>query len=220
MQRSSRRLCGVTLLGLAAVLLAGCGGGSETASSAQAATPAKRATCPAAWVAGWQKLANRINAAVYCPAWMPSPLTGQITGNVNYAGGGGYVLSVSKDRSYLASFAWVEMQTGEVHVNLRGYPHRTSIPLCRNDEQAGPKRVKTLVPCFSDRKWTKHVGGFKVTLYTVNRDADQWHLLYAWRHAGSLYAISEHVAPPFGYARVLQNLDRMTRNLVPVAPAG
>ena len=32
--------------------------------------------------------------------------------------------------------------------------------------------------------------------YTVNQDADQWHLLYAWTHNGSLYTLSEHIAPP------------------------
>ena len=178
---------GVVLVALS-LLVTASACGVEGSSKAEPNAPKPR--CPAAWRAGWQRLANRVGT------------------------------TVSKDHSYLAGFIWFEHGSGEVHVNLRGYPHRTSIPLCRNDEQAGPKRVKTLVPCFSDRKWTKHVGGFKVTLYTVNRDADQWHLLYAWRHAGSLYAISEHVAPPFGYARVLQNLDRMTRNLVPVAPAG
>ena len=62
-------------------------------------------------------------------------------------------------------------------------------------------------------------GGYKVKLYTVNRDADQWHLLYAWHHNGSLYTVSEHVAPPYGYQRVVQNLDRMMQNLVLIRPS-
>ncbi len=32
--------------------------------------------------AGWQQLANRIGADVYCPGWLPDPLIGQIGGTV------------------------------------------------------------------------------------------------------------------------------------------
>jgi hypothetical protein len=124
---------------------------------------------------------------------------------------------VDKDHSYLVGFIWVE-HGDEVHVNLRGYPGRTSIPKCLNEEQVGKRLVRTKVPCFSDPKWTRRINGRAVTLYTVNRDADQWHLLFAWRHNGSLYALSEHVAPPFGYRRVVANLRHMYRSLSPVEP--
>ena len=36
--------------------------------------------------------------------------------------------------------------------------------------------------------------------------------------SGSLYTVSEHVAPPFGYRKVRRNLDRILRNLVARAP--
>ena len=85
---------------------------------------------------GWQKLANRIRTPVYCPSWVPSPLDAKIGGQ--WSSGA----SVGKDRSYLAGFIWFE-KGSEVHINLRGYPGRTAIPKCRNDEQAGGKRVKT-----------------------------------------------------------------------------
>jgi hypothetical protein len=62
-------------------------------------------------------------------------------------------------------------------------------------------------------------GGLTATVYNVNQDADQWHVLYAWRYRGGLYTVSEHVAPPFGYAKVRQNLDHMLRNLIVVKPA-
>ena len=52
----------------------------------------------------------------------------------------------------------------------------------------------------------------------MNQDADQWHVLYAWRTGGSLYTLSEHVAPPLDYTKVVRNLDRMLRNLVLVRP--
>jgi len=48
----------------------------------------------------------------------------------------------------------------------------------------------------------------------VNQDADQWHILYAWRHAGSLYTVSEHVAPPLNYAKVRVVLNQILRGLV------
>ena len=184
--------------------------GSVDSSSKARAEPTK-STCPEAWRAGWQKIANRIKAPVYCPAWVPSPLTAEIGGR--WSSGA----SAGKDRSYLAGFIWYE-KGSEVHVNFRGYPGRTAIPKCRNDEQAGRKRVKTYIPCFADPQKPRTVGGYRITLYTVNRDADQWHLLYAWRRNGSLYTVSEHVAPPFGYQRVLQNLDRLMRSLVLIQP--
>ncbi len=61
-------------------------------------------------------------------------------------------------------------------------------------------------------------GGLTATVYDVNQDADQWHVLYAWHYAGGLYTVSEHVAPPFGYRKVRQNLDHMLRGLVPIKP--
>jgi len=200
------------LLALAILLLtlgSACGS-VDSSSKAKATTSAP--SCPSAWKAGWQKLADRIHAPVYCPAWVPSPLTAQIGGQ--WSSGA----SVGKDRSYLAGFIWFE-KGDEVHVNFRGYPGRSKIPLCRNDEQAGGKRAKTFIPCFADPHGTKQIGPYKVTLYTVNRDADQWHLLYAWHRNGSLYTASEHVAPPFGYQRVLHNLDKMMRGLVLLRPS-
>ena len=200
------------LLALAFLLLtvgSACSGVDES-SKAEAKTA--KASCPASWRAGWQKLANRIDAPVYCPAWVPSPLNAQI-GSQESTG-----VSVGKDRSYLAGFIWYE-KGSEVHVNFRGYPGKTAIPKCRNDEQAGHWRVKTFIPCFADPQKPRTVAWYRVTLYTVNRDADQWHLLYAWRHNGSLYTVSEHVAPPFGYQRVLQNLGKMMRNLVLLRPS-
>ena len=107
------------LLGVCALLASGCGSGAKQAAAASAAAvaPAKP-TCPGP--AGWQALANRIKAPVYCPGWLPDPLIGRIGGvwnNIN---------SVSPDRSYLESFVWQETGAGaaggELHVNLRAYP--------------------------------------------------------------------------------------------------
>ncbi|HZO61851.1 MAG TPA: hypothetical protein VFB35_02615 [Gaiellaceae bacterium] len=168
-------------------------------------------TCPAGWRAGWQRLADRVAAPVYCPGWLPDPLTGQIGGKWNI------IDSVGKDRSYLVGFAWQEMGQ-EIHVNLRGYPGRTSIPICRETDFVGGKPKVRHVPCFADARGQRTIGGIRVTVYTVNQDADMWHLLYAWRRQGTLYTLSEHIALPLTYQKVVQNLNRMMGALELVRP--
>jgi hypothetical protein len=179
------------------------------AASGSASTHAPRC---ASWQSGWQKLANRIKADVFCPSWIPDPLTGQIGGRWNN------IDSVSKDRSYLIGFVWQELGQ-EIHINLRGYPGLAKIPTCRNVELVGGKKHVSHIPCFADARGQKNIAGYTVTTYTVNQDADQWHLLYAWRHKGTLYTLSEHIAPPFTLPRIVQNMNRMMRSLVLVHPA-
>ena len=200
------------LILLAASALAGCGAnGSAGRSDAVevSATTAKK--CPAAWQRSWQKLADRIDAPVYCPAWLPDPLTGEIGGRWNN------IDSVDKDRSYLIGFVWQELGQ-EIHINLRGYPGVTRVPTCRSIELVGGKRHVTKVPCFADPHGTKTIGGFRVTEYTVNQDADQWHVLYAWTRKGTLYTLSQHVAPPLTFPMVVRNLNRELASLVLVEP--
>ena len=192
-----------TLLLLPLLALALAGG-----SSARTATP----TCPKAWAGGWQKLANKIHAPVYCPGWLPDPLTGQIGGRWNN------INSVSKDRSYLIGFVWQEMGQ-EIHINLRGYPGVTRVPTCRNVDLVGGKSHVTKVPCFADPQGMKTIAGYRVQRYTVNQDADQWHLLYAWTRGGTFYTLSEHIAPPLTMSMIVRNLDRMMGALVLLKPA-
>jgi hypothetical protein len=195
------------LLIVLALVLAGVGVGVGASASATRSAP----TCPKAWAATWQKLANRIKAPVYCPSWLPDPLTGQIGGRWNN------IDSVSKDRSYLIGFVWQELGQ-EIHVNLRGYPGVTKVPACRNVELVGGKRHVTSVPCFADSRGQKSIAGFRVTMYTVNQDADQWHVLYAWKRAGSLYTLSQHVAPPLTFPMVVRDLNRELAGLVLIRP--
>jgi hypothetical protein len=195
------------VLGLALVC---CG-----SSSAAHGSPSVTAQCPAAWKPSWQALAKRIDAPVYCPSWLPQPLVGQI--------GSEYAPSpyVEKDRSYLVSFIWFEkMPTApyEVHVNLRGYPGRTRIPTCEDTLTVGGKTVHPKIPCFADARTHAPFGKSQVTVYTANQGVDTWHVLYAWRYHGSLYTLSQHVAPPFTYSKVIVNLDRMLRGLVLIQP--
>jgi hypothetical protein len=213
-----RLLVGIALASLFAALLVGCGAESKSGSRATAPAAARApATCPKQWKAGWQALANQVGASVYCPTWMPRPLDARIGGP--YADTRG----VGGDHSYLVSFVWVDHDvggvTGEVHVNFRGYPGRTAIPICEDTQTVNGKTVHPKMPCFADPKPTAPIAGIKPTLYTVNQGIDQWHLLYAWHRFGSLYTLSEHVAPPYSYQEVLQNLKRMARNLIVLDPA-
>jgi hypothetical protein len=203
------------LIPLAVLALAGYGGSSAERVSASA--PAVKPVCPKASAPGWKRLANEIDALVYCPAWMPRPLDAVIGGR--YANG----RSVDKDRSYLISFIWLERAekgiSGEVHVNLRGYPGRTALPVCDELLRVKGRLTHKAIPCFADARGTRHVGAIRASVYTANQGADAWHVLYAWRQNGSLYSISEHVAPPYSFTQVVRNLDRMLRSLVAIKPA-
>ena len=195
-----RRVTGALALLALALALAGCGDGGGRAGAAVKAKP----SCPAA--KGWQQLADSIRAPVYCPRWMPDPLNGVIKGQWNN------IYSVSPDRSYLVGFIWFEHGSGELHVNLRGYPGRTKIPKC-------PAAVgKGTLPCFADPHGQMRANGIDATVYTVNQGADQWHVLLAWHRKGSLYTLSQHVAAPLSYEQVVADLKRMQRDLVLVAP--
>ncbi len=202
----------VVLAGLLLGLASACSG-SESEES-QAATQRAPATCPAQWRSGWQKLANQVGVAVYCPTWMPSPLDAKIGGQWNSDGP-----AVDKDRSYLVGFLWHEAGSGDVHVNFRAYPGSTRIPRCIDTQTTAGKTRRRSIPCFSDPRDTRLVHGRRVTVYTVNRDADQWHVLYAWRRRGTLYTVSEHVAPPLTFGKVVRNLDRLVETAAVVEPA-
>ena len=198
-----RRLlqAGAFALALAALPLSGCGGGAEANVGGEAAAKPS-SSCPDK--AGWQELADRIGAPVYCPAWLPAPLTPELNGEWHSTD------SVKRDQSYLMGFIWFEPGSGEVHVNLRGYPGSTAIPDCDGR------------PCFNDPQGTKKVGDLEVQRYSVNRGADTWHLLYAWELEDSLYTVSQHVVPHLGltYEKVAANLDRIVRGLQLIEPTG
>ena len=170
------------LVGLLAVALAagawGLARGGDDASAsppAQAAPPRK-----CTQLGGWQRLANKIQAPVYCPSWMPDPLVPQIGNRWNN------IDSVDQDRSYLESWAWQEaagLNTQEIHVILRGYPGRTAIPrTCQDVTTVNGKTYRKQIACFQDPNGTwQSTNGITATLYTVNHGADSWHALFAWQ---------------------------------------
>jgi hypothetical protein len=193
----------VALLLVLVAALGGCSFGGDAEETASAGPPERG--CPAAWKPGWQRLANRVEVPVYCPSWMPSPIDALIGGQWNSGGP-----LVDRDRSYLVGFLWHEAGSGDVHVNFRAYPGKTAIPRCREGKRS--------IPCFSDARGNRRVGDKNVTVYTVSRDADQWHVTYLWRRNGTLYTVSEHVAEPLTYRRVIANLDRLVGGLELIRP--
>ena len=177
---------------------------------------AKEQRCPKAWVSGWQQLANKVNAPVYCPAWMPNPLDARIGGEWQD------IYSIDKDRSYLVSFlSHGEGASGDVHVNFRGYPGRITIPTCNTTILEGSKTIRGTTKCFSDAYAKVRAPRITATAYHTNQDADQWHILLAWRYHGSLYTVSQHVIVPYDSStRVLANLRKLLSGLVLVRPQG
>jgi hypothetical protein len=190
-----------------ALLVAAAAALALTAASAAGAAPKR--TCPAAWAPGWQALANRIQAPVYCPTWMPNPLDARI--------GGQYIDidSIGRDRSYLVSFLeHGDVGSGDVHVNFRGYPGSATIPRC-----PGPVKKGSTIPCFGEPVAHLRSNGIDATVYQVNQGADQWHILLGWQYRHSLYTVSEHVIPPYRFSsQVKKNLARLLDGLVLVHP--
>jgi hypothetical protein len=176
---------------------------------AHGAAAAPNASCPADWSHGWQSLADKVGAPVYCPTWMPNPLNARIGGQYQD------IYSIGKDRSYLVSFLeHGDLGSGDVHVNFRGYPGRARIPQCPAAVGHGT------LPCFSDPVGHMSANGIRATVYQVNQGADQWHVLLAWHYRGGLYTVSQHVINPYDSAtRVRQNLQRLLKSLVLVQPA-
>lgn len=209
-------LVGVLVAALAAAawgLVRGEDDASATAPAQTAPAPAPKCT----QLGGWQRLANRIQAPVFCPSWMPDPLVPQIGNRWNN------IDSVDKDRSYLESWAWQEaagLNTQEIHVILRGYPGKSAIPkTCQDVTTVNGKTYRKQIACFQDPNGTwSSTNGITATLYTVNHGADSWHALFAWKHEGSLYTLSEHIAPPLTFGKVVANLKHMLNGLVLVRP--
>jgi hypothetical protein len=87
------------------------------------------------------------------------------------------------------------------------------MPRCRAENS------NRMIACYSDPAGRVRTKGIEATLYTVSRDADQWHLSYLWRFEGATYVVSEHVAPPYSFAQVKKNVTRILRSLVLIRPA-
>ena len=186
-----------------ALLAAGCargGGDGEGDGNANAAVRVPK--CPSDWRPGWQKLANRIHAPVYCPTWLPNPLVGDLH----------HAPSVDPDRSYQAGFHDSELISAETHVVLSGYPGKTRPPRCENIA------LGKITSCWLEPSGRKRVGDLEVTVYERAIGHESRHLVYAWIDGGSLYAASIHVDPRIGLWRARRDLTRMVRGLERIEP--
>ena len=193
--------------------LAGCGAtDAPRLSKGEAATTTEK-SCPAAWQRSWQKLANRIDAPVYCPSWLPDPLDGQIGGRWNN------IDSVGKDRSYLVGFVWQEMSAaGDPHQppRLSGGDEDPDLPLGRARRR---QAARDEVPCFDDSHGQKTIGGFRV--HRVHGQPGRRPVARALRLAARRVAVhrsAQHVAPPLTFPMVVRNLNRELASLVLVEP--
>ena len=63
-----------------------------------------------------------------------------------------------------------------------------------------------------------NANGIKATVYTVNQDADEWHILLLWRAHDGLYTLSEHLAPPLTFNKLLTYLRHELSQLVLIEP--
>jgi hypothetical protein len=208
MARVRGLLASCLLLGASALLASGCG---EAKKAEAAPVAAPKPHC--AYAAGWRKLATRVAVPVYCPGWLPDPLTSQIGGK--WSNGE----SVSPDRSYLVSFVWQEtgpgLAGGELHVVLRAYPGVTKIPTCRTGGVDSRN-----VPCFDGPRGTVTANGITAHLYSgPNQDMDAWHAVLLWHRNGTLYTLSEHVAPPLTFNKTVSYLKRELGSLVLIRPS-
>ena len=108
---------------------------------------------------------------------MPNPLDAKIGGEFID------IYSVNKDRSYLVSF----LEHGDLGSRRRARElprlsraHRDPDLHDRDPErQEDDSRHDALL---RRRAGTRSANGIKATVYRVNQDADQWHVLLAWRH--------------------------------------
>jgi hypothetical protein len=157
-------------------------------------------SCPAEWRAEWQGLADRIDAPVYCPGWLPAALASEA-----------HHASVDADGSYQAGFHDPEVRFGDIHVVVARYPG-TEFPRCTDLE------TRKVVPCANKPTVRKRLAGLSVTLYERTWGHEANHLLYAWTYQGSLYTASIHRDRTVTRAIVLRHLERVVRNLERIDP--
>lgn len=176
-----------------------CGGGGSATSSGGASTTGAAPACPAAWKAGWQAWANRVDERVYCPSFLPNPLTGEIHGQWNTA--------LAPGKRWQVGYAWLE-HDDLVHVVFEGYPAAGWPPSCEG------------VPCFAGKTGTEDVGGHRVTWYDHNQASHTGHVAAVFRDGRIVYVVSMHVSRPYGTKQKTQSLVRqMVAGLVPLDPS-
>ena len=152
---------------------------------------------------GWQKLANRIAAAVVLPglaARSARPRRSAAAGTTSTRSAATAATSrASSGRRREVGRQRGRRRAARQPARLSGCDGDPDLPEGGGDNT--PTRASRT------RAATYAANGIEATLYTVNQDADQWHLLLAWHHSGSLYTLSEHLAPPLNYRKLVRYLQ-------------
>jgi hypothetical protein len=183
------------------LIAAGCGDdGSSAATLAPSSSSNAKPTCPAAWKADWQAWADRVGETVFCPSFIPSPITGEIGGQWNTAREPG--------KAWQLGYAWLE-HDDLVHIVFEGYPEKVWPPGCEG------------VPCFDGKTGTETIAGHHMTWFDRNEASHSGHIAAVFHDGGNVYVVSMHVSRPYGTAERTTGLIRqMVAGLVPLSPQG
>jgi hypothetical protein len=190
------------VLGLVMLLaVAGCAdNGSSAATGTRSEGRASKPACPDAWKADWQAWADRVGETVFCPSFVPSPITAQIGGQWNTAREPG--------KAWQLGYAWLE-HDDLVHVVFEGYPERVWPPRCEG------------VPCFDGKVGTENIAGHEVTWYDHNEASHSGHVAAAFHDGGVVYVVSMHVSRPYdGVEKTTGLVRQMVAGLAPLQPQG
>jgi len=162
--------CGVGLL------VSGCGSAAEEPVAVAAVKPATpHCAYPAGWGGAREPHSRRRSIA---PVWLPDPLTDQLKARGTTSTRSALTGATSKVSSGRTPISAARAASSTSTCVLPG-PHQD--PGLHHGRRRQPERAVL-------RRPARHITeqGIKATLFTVNQDADEWHLLLAWRHAGGL----------------------------------
>ena len=158
---------------------AGCTGSGDSGSSASpsgstdgAPSTSAALVCPPEWAEDWQSWADRVDARIYCPTFVPSPITAEIDGRWNTAKAPGEVWQLG--------YAWLEHED-LVHLVFEGFP-----------EDRWPVRCSGR-PCIDGKTGTETIAGHEVTWYDRNKASHSGHIAAVFRDQGYVYVVSMHV---------------------------
>jgi hypothetical protein len=184
------------LLALTALAAAaGCGGGAS-ASSGGTAAPASHG-CPPARAASWHQWAARVHVTVFCPAWLPVQLDGEI--------GGDTTTVASAGRHWQVQFVWRADDFSQlIHVVFEGFAPGTWPARCGGR------------PCYGGLTGATDLGGRRVTWYARNAGSSTGHVAAVFHDGGEVYAVSLHVIDPYTPSSARATLRRIVAGLVPV----
>jgi hypothetical protein len=213
-QRGRLRAVFCLLAGALAVaaLAAGCAGAGDAGAGGETGKPAAEKQCPKAWAADWARWADRVGMTVYCPTWLPSPITGEIGGQWNTAAESG--------RFWQLGYVWRDVGFADlVHVVFDGYPPDAWPRKCRDTRRVDGKVTTVPVPCFSGPLGRERVNGLDVRWFRRGRGSHGGHVVALFAHEGNTYAVSMHGLPGTPIERTRANVRRIVANLVPVRPA-